>query len=194
MSASFGVTWTNERVERLKVLWAEGLSASQIAAQLGGVTRNAIIGKIHRLGLSGRARVQPTTARLARSRPATASPEKNVPKPFERGSGKLKQPHRTSVSGAATALAVSPDTNVEKEKKTAEVIPMARYLTLPELDSNTCRWPIGDPQSPDFRFCGAQTETGQVYCAGCSKKAYMPKQDRRTSQSTLRTTRRQLQF
>ncbi len=66
------MSWTNERVELLKKLWGDGLSASQIAGELGGVTRNAVIGKVHRLGLSGRAKSTSSSAKPRR--PRTAAP------------------------------------------------------------------------------------------------------------------------
>ena len=68
------MNWTDERVELLKKLWADGLSASQIASQLGGVTRNAVIGKVHRLNLSGRAKPASNAARPRKARPATPAP------------------------------------------------------------------------------------------------------------------------
>ena len=74
-----GATWTDERVELLKKLWTEGLSASQIAAELGNVTRNAVIGKVHRLGLSGRAKTRRRPCRLARTaRPRKADPRRRA--------------------------------------------------------------------------------------------------------------------
>lgn len=171
MSASAGTTWTEERVERLKTLWSEGLSASQIASQLGGVTRNAVIGKVHRLGLSGRQRTSIKT--VTKSKPEA----KQV-------TGQTRKPRPTriaAVSAAAQALAPShiPEPVTENPIETNNVIPMSRYLTIQELDTHTCRWPIGDPQSPQFRYCGAPTEPGQVYCGPCSQKAYLPKENKR---------------
>ncbi|WP_084293140.1 GcrA family cell cycle regulator [Bradyrhizobium sp. WSM3983] len=153
-----GAAWTEERVDRLKVLWAAGLSASQIATELGGVSRNAVIGKVHRLGLSGRA----TTA--AKPRPARAPKSRLLRSPV----GSIR--HRGFL-----ALA-SPDFQLEASEEyleaSAEVVPMARYLTLEQLEPSSCRWPIGDPASPDFRFCGAPAVPGQSYCASCARKAY----------------------
>lgn len=165
--ARTGMTWTNERIERLKSLWGDGLSASQIASELGGVSRNAVIGKVHRLGLSGRQGVKLKFV----------APEKTGRKLAARVSKAATQVRRPSRGSPAHAVAPSPapETRVEERLETDNVIPMARYLTLQELGPHTCRWPIGDPQSPDFRFCGAPTSPGQVYCAPCSQKAYLPK-------------------
>lgn len=151
-----GAAWTEERVDRLSALWATGLSASQIAAELGGVSRNAVIGKVHRLGLSGRA----TTA--AKPRPPRAPKNRLLRSPV----GSIR--HRGNLAMA------SPDFQLDEEylEVTAEVVPMARYLTLEQLEPSSCRWPIGDPASPDFRFCGAPAVPGQSYCGPCARKAY----------------------
>lgn len=196
MSASAGMTWTNERVEQLKTLWIEGLSASQIASQLGGVTRNAVIGKIHRLGLSGRKNVKPKSAGTVRPKEEIASHGKARAKTAARTSGGTSQARVSATASAGTALAVTqlPEVEAQTDHGSAEVIPMARYLTLPELDARTCRWPIGDPQSPDFRFCGAPTEPGQVYCVNCARKAYEPRFERRSNRAVSSATKRRLQF
>ncbi|MEM9630843.1 MAG: GcrA family cell cycle regulator [Pseudomonadota bacterium] len=161
------MTWTNERVEQLKKLWIEGLSASQIASQLGGVTRNAVIGKIHRLGLSGR----------KTANPRQAQPTKPGAKPVASAPRAPRQARRTcdTSNGRALAPSPSPEAEVEEEVRTENIIQMSRYITMQELDNHTCRWPIGDPQSPEFRFCGAPTDPGQIYCGPCAQKAYLPK-------------------
>ncbi|MGX9393932.1 GcrA family cell cycle regulator (plasmid) [Nitrobacteraceae bacterium UC4446_H13] len=149
-----GAGWTDERVERLKSLWTQGLSASQIAAELGGVTRNAVIGKVHRLGLSGRA----TTAAKPRA------PRLQKPSRFRPVGNGL---HRGNLALTSPDIAY-----VEEVRVTAEIVPLARYLTLAELEPSSCRWPIGDPSSPDFRFCGAPALPGESYCRACARKAY----------------------
>src|SRR4051794_37993232 len=138
------MSWTDERVEMLKKLWAEGLSASQIAAELGGITRNAVIGKVHRLGLSGRAK-SPSSA-APRPRKARAHPHMlRVSRPAMRGN---------------TALAHAFEYEVEAEPELVDnVIPLGQRRTLLELTEATCRWPIGDPGATDFYFCGGQTMT-----------------------------------
>jgi GcrA cell cycle regulator len=184
--ATTGTPWTDERVERLKSMWMDGRSASEIARELGGVSRNAVIGKVHRLGLSGR--------QGSRSKPAAAA------KPGRKAAARAQKPavparrpsHRNS--GPALALRADPEPFVENVAVTGEVIPMTRNLTLLELGPRTCRWPIGDPQSPDFRFCGAPTESGQVYCSACSKKAYETRAERSRNPAANRGTRRLARF
>ena len=156
------MTWTDERVENLKKLWADGLSASQIAAELGGITRNAVIGKVHRLGLSGRAKS-----------PSSASPRPR----------KARSPHMLRVSRPAmrgnTALAHAYDFEVEQEHALVEnIIPLGQRRTLLELNEDTCRWPIGDPGSTEFFFCGGQALNALPYCSYHSRVAYQPPNSR----------------
>lgn len=169
------MNWTEERVELLRKLWAEGLSASQIAAQLGSVTRNAVIGKVHRLKLSSRGR-------------ATAAPTRQKKAPVNAGNA-VKTPARAaSVSRAittsvgATALQTQFDAEpVRHHARAVEdvVVPISRQLQLVELSDRTCKWPNGDPLSEEFSFCGnASAETGP-YCKYHSRIAFQPASERR---------------
>jgi GcrA cell cycle regulator len=163
------MTWTDERVELLKKLWADGLSASQIAAELGGVTRNAVIGKVHRLGLSGRAKS-----------PSSASPRSRKPRSH------MLRVTRPSVRGA-NALALSYEMEPELEPEPIEnIIPMGQRRTLLELNENTCRWPIGDPATTDFFFCGGKPLASLPYCHHHSRVAYQPAADRRRDRRPFR--------
>jgi len=165
------MSWTDERVEMLKKLWADGLSASQIAAELGGITRNAVIGKVHRLGLSGRAKSPSSTA--PRPRKARAHPH-------------MLRVSRPSVRGN-TALAHAYDYEVDPEPEVLDnIIPIGQRRTLLELNEMTCRWPIGDPGSADFFFCGGQTVTSLPYCAYLSRVAYQPANLRRDRRPPFR--------
>jgi GcrA cell cycle regulator len=156
--------WTDERVELLKKLWADGLSASQIAGELGGVTRNAVIGKVHRLGLSGRAKSSSSNA---------ARPRK------PRAPGHMMRVSRPSMRGN-TALAHAYDHAEEPEPELIEnIIPMGQRRTILELTEETCRWPIGDPGHADFFFCGGNTLASLPYCSYHSRVAYQPVTDRR---------------
>jgi GcrA cell cycle regulator len=158
------MSWTDERVETLKKLWADGLSASQIAAELGGVTRNAVIGKVHRLGLSGRAK-SPSSA--------AARPRK------PRGASHMLRVSRSSMRGN-TALAHAYEIDLEPELEPIDnVIPLGQRRSLLELTEETCRWPIGDPGTADFFFCGGPTVTSLPYCAYHSRVAYQPANVRR---------------
>ena len=159
------IGWTDERVEQLKKLWADGLSASQIAAELGGITRNAVIGKVHRLGLSGRAK--------------TASPA--APRPR-----KVRQPHMLRVArpasrgNTALARAYAYEYEAEPEAVAVEnVIPIGQRRTLLELNEDTCRWPVGDPANADFYFCGGKPAMGHPYCGYHARVAYQPPASRR---------------
>lgn len=147
--------WTEDRVGTLKKLWLEGQSASQIAKQLGGgVTRNAVIGKVHRLGLSGRAAPsQParTTFRPARPRPTPAAAQApSAPRRIE-----AAQPR----PAAPTVPAPMPD--------------LPGTATVMTLGAHMCKWPIGDPSSTEFSFCGRRASEG-VYCVEHARVAYQP--------------------
>lgn len=164
--------WTDERVELLKKLWADGLSASQIAAELGGITRNAVIGKVHRLGLSGRAK-SPSSA-AARPRKARAP-------------GHMMRVNRPAARGN-TALAHSFEIEAEPEPEFVDnVIPIGQRRTILELTEDTCRWPCGDPGSTEFFFCGGPALTSLPYCAHHSRVAYQPASDRRRDRRTFRS-------
>ncbi len=139
------MTWTDERVEMLKKLWADGLSASEIAAELGGITRNAVIGKVHRLGLSGRAKS-----------PSSAAPRPRKP----RAHSHMLRVSRPSIRGN-TALAHAYEFDLEREPELLDnVIPLGQRRTLLELTEETCRWPIGDPGSPTFSFAEGRPSPG----------------------------------
>jgi GcrA cell cycle regulator len=158
-------TWTDERVELLKKLWADGLSASQIAGELGGITRNAVIGKVHRLGLSGRAKAPSSS--VPRQRKPRAPSMFRAPRPMMRGN---------------TALAHAPayDYEPDPEPELIEnIIPMGQRCTLLELNDEKCHWPIGDPGQPDFFFCGGKTNAGTPYCGYHGRVAYQPPAARR---------------
>lgn len=163
------MSWTDERVELLRKLWMDGLSASQIAAELAnGITRNAVIGKVHRLGLSGRVKcAAPSTA--PRPRPSAPRPQR------------ASAPRPASPIRGATALALQPEAFVAPAPRAVEdvVIPMCERVTIMDLREGMCRWPLGDPSTPDFRYCGGRSDIGAPYCAHHSRMAYQPAQDRR---------------
>ena len=166
------MSWTDERVELLKKLWADGLSASQIAAELGGITRNAVIGKVHRLGLSGRAKSPSSVS--PRPRKTRAHPHMlRAARPVMRGN---------------TALAPVYDYDVDAEPEHIDnFIPIGQRRSILELTEETCRWPIGDPGSIEFFFCGGQTGTGAPYCTFHARVAYQPAGDRRRDRRTFRS-------
>ncbi|MFM2423436.1 MAG: hypothetical protein RL291_1966 [Pseudomonadota bacterium] len=168
------MSWTDERVETLKQLWKDGLSASQIAARLGSVTRNAVIGKVHRLGLAGRAtKTRVTTRRVRRAQnPANPlNPMRRVPQ-----KSRFQGPGNPALR---ELYAQSEPVHVIEEL----VIPMTERKYIATLTESCCRWPIGDPQLADFHFCGKKKVNGLPYCEHHSRRAFQPPQSRRRDQS-----------
>jgi GcrA cell cycle regulator len=182
------MSWTDERVETLKSMWSDGKSASQIAKELGGVTRNAVIGKVHRLGLSNRVGGEneeaaappepvadqarepvldaPPQPAAAPARPAAKDPGPPVrPKPVP---GQPTPPQATASEISAEALA-----------NLAEIAKKARRLSLMQLTERTCKWPVGDPATDDFWFCGLPTVPGKPYCETHVAVAFQPMSARR---------------
>ncbi|MGY6645371.1 MAG: GcrA family cell cycle regulator [Salinarimonas sp.] len=227
------VTWNDERVEQLKKLWAEGKSASQIAAEIGGVSRNAVIGKVHRLGLSGRpkaggsakprkggadaakaggaveqrgaprvggAQAQPQAASTAAGESArdAAGAEVSAARPAgldgvasRSGAGSAAEAvidHPASARSAGHGRSMTDGLDAGSDSKgtppglsqagvTGIVFP--ERVTIMDLREGMCRWPIGDPTSPDFHFCGARSEIGSPYCEHHAQIAYQPADRRR---------------
>lgn len=174
MEAAVG--WTDDRVALLRRLWEDGQSASKIAAQLGGVTRNAVIGKVHRLGLAGRARggeeapaAAPQPTKVIEIETAIAVVETQAPEPVAIVS---HRPAPEFPTAAAPAPASTP-------------LPVSQRVTIMDLRESMCRWPLGDPTTPEFRFCGARSITGLPYCTHHAEIAYQPaterKRDRRVA-------------
>ncbi len=203
------MSWTDERVETLKKMWGEGQSASQIAKELGGVTRNAVIGKVHRLGLSNRAGSGATPAAPAAASPAAAKGTAPMTEPARPAS-----PPRSPAPEAATettAKAASSDDDDDSDAppmsaarraiipagqplppqpslneispealaKVNEVEKTARKLTLMELTEKTCKWPVGDPATDNFWFCGLAVQQGKPYCEAHVGVAFQPMSARR---------------
>ncbi|WP_455480827.1 GcrA family cell cycle regulator [Bartonella sp. B12(2025)] len=170
------MSWTCERVELLKKFWSEGLSASQIAAQLGGVSRNAVIGKVHRLKLPGRGK---TAQGVSRAQKIPASPSSSR---MRRTTSTVLPTNAASCSVEETAVNpkfVEDVTETNMPEKSNVVVPISRQLNLLQLSENTCRWPVGDPLSSDFHFCGADSGENGPYCAFHAKIAFQPISERR---------------
>ena len=204
------MSWTDERVETLKRMWAEGQSASQIAKELGGVTRNAVIGKVHRLGLSNRvsggkddgedevasapAAVKPVPVAEVRPEPAPraeapAAAPRAVPErpaasaaPAAPSSNVTPLPLRKAIVPAGQPLPPQPSANEISPEALAsvrEVEKRAKRLTLMELTERTCKWPVGDPATEDFWFCGLPSVAGKPYCEAHVGVAFQPMSARR---------------
>lgn len=162
------MAWTDERVELLKKYWAQGLSATQIAKELGGVTRNAVIGKVHRLGLSGRA--TPSSPKRLDLAPARLRPSLD--------SRALRTPGFDEADREA----------IEKLRPiTADMdgAPCEDGATVLTLSKQTCKWPIGDPDSEDFHFCGHRPQTGSPYCLEHAKQAFQPSRKRERRRASV---------
>jgi GcrA cell cycle regulator len=204
------MSWTDERVETLKRMWAEGQSASQIAKELGGVTRNAVIGKVHRLGLSNRvsggkdeaeeevapppAAAKPVPVAEVRPDPAPrmeapVAPPRAVPErpaaaaaPAAPVSNVTPLPLRKAIVPAGQPLPPQPSANEISPEALAsvrEVEKRAKRLTLMELTERTCKWPVGDPATEDFWFCGLPSVAGKPYCEAHVGVAFQPMSARR---------------
>ena len=196
------MSWTDERVETLKRMWAEGQSASAIAKELGGVTRNAVIGKVHRLGLSNRseeaepapAASEPAAEKKADRKPAAAAaPPDPAPEPAAAeaqpaAEEPAPQPAafvpvpRRPIVPAGQPLPPQPSANEISPEALAsvrEVEKKARKLTLMELTERTCKWPIGDPATEKFWFCGLPSQPGKPYCEAHVGVAFQPMSSRR---------------
>jgi GcrA cell cycle regulator len=160
------MAWNDERVDALKKLWADGLSASQIAGRLGGVTRNAVIGKVHRLGLAGRA----TTSRMKSHRPRVRTAQ---------ASKRLMRTRPTSMGNSPLRNLYLGDTEPYVPPAEELVIPVNERKYIQTLTESCCRWPIGDPQQPEFHFCGKTKIPGLPYCEIHARRAFQPPQARR---------------
>jgi len=199
------MSWSDERVELLKKMWSEGQSASQIAKELGSVTRNAVIGKVHRLGLSNRNGSGGTAAEAPQDTPA----EKPAPKPKPKTVAKpAPAPKVEEDPVPPTPAAAEEDTPAEPAtaSRTKQIIPAgqplppqpsaneidpealakvseiekkAKKLTLMELTERTCKWPVGDPATEDFWFCGLPVQSGKPYCEAHVGVAFQPMNNRR---------------
>ena len=190
------MSWTDDRVDLLKKMWTEGKSASQIAKELGSVTRNAVIGKVHRLGLSSRnstdapppeASTAPPPEPEAAPQDAEPTPIEAVAEPAEAPAAEttenvVQMPGRRPIVPAGQPLPPQPSANEISPEALAtvrEVEKSARKLKLMELTERTCKWPIGDPATPEFWFCGLPVVPGKPYCEAHVGVAFQPMQARR---------------
>ncbi len=187
------MSWTDDRVATLTKMWGEGNSASQIAKEIGGVTRNAVIGKVHRLGLSNR---ETTAKSKAAPKAVKAAPKAKV---------KQKEPVRVANPNSTTEIPTARDiprkrpiitagqplppqpsaseVSAEALAKVVEIEGQARKLNLMQLTERTCKWPIGDPATDEFWFCGHPAQVGKPYCETHVAVAFQPMSSRRDRRS-----------
>ena len=199
------MSWTDERIDRLKELWSQGNTASQIADELGGVSRNAVIGKAHRLGLQSRpSPVKPNEAgeqpqpearaeapapapKAKAAKPAAPEPVEAAPAAPEREAP--PEPRIVSVGPGGflrqtpneqqAPIPPAPPRRLVPAKPSSDV---ADKTSLLDLNPRICKWPIGHPGEPDFHFCGKPSNPGFPYCVqhcGVAYQAQMPRRDRR---------------
>ena len=202
------MSWTDERIERLKKMWSQGATASQIADELGGVSRNAVIGKAHRLGLEQRpSPVKPGEEKEAKkpAAPAGAAPKPAAPKaeaprpappapsatPATPASPPRSSPEmqyrsigpggfvRQGPGDQQAPIPPAPPRRLVPAKPSPEV---ADKTGLLDLNDRICKWPMGHPGEPDFHFCGEPANPGFPYCVqhcGVAYQAQLPRRDRR---------------
>lgn len=198
--------WTDERIETLKRRWAEGWSATEIASRLPGISRSAVLGKVHRLGLEkrrtatgGRHRNQGHA--FSRRIPLSAKEKATIKKMWNEDGATMKEiaealgRHIGTIDnaiyqgrellGLERRQKVSASHNTETDAPAGPspmpvvARPNGERHTIITLKANMCRWPIGDPGDKDFHFCGCYAPVGQPYCAEHMKVAYQPAPPRR---------------
>jgi GcrA cell cycle regulator len=183
------MSWTDERIDQLKSLWEQGMTASQIADSLGGVSRNAVIGKAHRLGLQSR----PSPVRSADAgsdepaAPPPAAAKADPAPPSRRAAAAQAAPEPAPAAAPVTSLhePVAPASPPAPPRRLVPAKPSAEVKDktgLLDLNDKICKWPIGHPGEPDFHFCGHPVNQGFPYCMAHCAVAYqaqLPRRDRR---------------
>ncbi len=147
------MAWTKEMVEQLQKMWSEGLTANEIAKKIG-VSKNSIVGKVHRLCL--------------KARPSPIKKKEDNVESIDVSQSEMIDDIQVESSVAEEKLETKAPVAASERKKTTRT-----EIKLVELDSHTCRWPIGDPRDDDFCFCGKKVRTGQTYCDEHSAMAYV---------------------
>lgn len=202
------MSWTDERIDRLRELWSQGITASQIADELGGVSRNAVIGKAHRLGLQSR----PSPVKPNEPAPAPAPKAKaEKPAPAPKVEAPAREPRPEPVARPVQPAAAAPDAAAEKPQPVVRSIGPGGFIrqgpsdqqapippapprrlvpakpspeiadktSLLDLNERICKWPIGHPGEPDFHFCGNPANPGFPYCVEHCGVAYQAQLPRR---------------
>lgn len=181
MSSGF---WTEDRIERLKRMWADGYHGSKIGAELG-CSRNAAIGKVHRLGLAMRD-PPPGSNGQRHFKPAKRLSKRNN----KMGAANYNQPRKVVTTFQFGKP--PPDVPVEPYVPIPDDldIPPNERKSLMDLEPNDCRWPIGDPQEKDFGFCGKPKLPGTSYCSHHASRAFVPVEVARRVRKAAKTRER----
>lgn len=159
------MAWTDEMVEDLKKMWKEGLTTGEIGKRLN-VSKNSIVGKVHRLGLSGR----PSPIKKKEDENETSAPQSIKKDPALTAAPKaVKEKEASKPAPAKEASAsTSPATPLKDSRRSG-----GSCVSVTDLDNHTCRWPLGDPKDENFHFCGKKVRVGQTYCEEHSAIAYV---------------------
>lgn len=201
------MSWTEERIDTLKKMWDSGMTATQIAEELGGVSRNAVIGKAHRLGLQSRpSPVKPNEPKAEAAAPApkpapAAAPAPKAPvaaapqAPAEPASAPTAAPEPRPEPSAPVLRSVGPGGFLRQNpgEQAAPIAPapprrlvpakpseaIAGKTSLLDLNDRICKWPLGHPGEPDFHFCGDKVNPGFPYCVAHCGHAYQAQLPRR---------------
>jgi GcrA cell cycle regulator len=203
------MSWTDERIDSLKSMWEKGMTASQIAESLGGVSRNAVIGKAHRLGLQSR----PSPVKAAEpAKPAPKPAPEPKPKPAPVAAAPAPRPQPApaappapvAAEGGASEAPAKPEVQLRSvgpggfvrqgpgdqqppipPAPPRRLVParpspeIAGKTSLLDLNDRICKWPLGHPGEPDFHFCGDKVNPGFPYCVAHCGHAYQAQLPRR---------------
>ena len=162
------MTWTDQKIQMLKEMWGHGYSASEIAKRLGGLTRNAVIGKAHRLKLSAGA----ASVKRAPVADAYGVPSAEVVSSMKSTRKRVMLRPLPVVPTAGATIAKAPEREQVTIPDMAALNKRTEGIAVTKAGDRHCRWPVGDPRSPDFRFCGCNTYEGLPYCIDHARVAY----------------------
>lgn len=153
------MAWTNEMIDKLCQMWKQGLTTNEIAKNLG-VSKNSIVGKVHRLNLTAR----PSPIKKKEDMPTEKAAQKPLA-PDPKSSKISKNINKIKLDSVEINLAPLTEVSTKTEKNGC--------ISLTELDNHTCRWPMGDPRDESFCFCGKKVRSGQTYCEEHAAIAYV---------------------
>ena len=184
------MSWTEDRVNMLLRLREEGKTSSQIAEALGDTTRNAVIGKIFRLGLAKPTKKKPAEdsakdrrsnrGNSAKKGKGTTGEADNASQDPSGGDPSSESDFARSVEDASHVVGMDETMTLVKQAERD-----AKKLSLLELTERTCKWPVGDPSTDDFWFCGLPSKAGKPYCEAHIGLAFQPFTSRRDNRSNV---------